>query len=190
MNQVIAGVDTSVSSPTTTFTVTTEETPSTNNNESTSSKVAKNILLQMRGVTLTPEDADEIVEELGHVVHGWDKKDIVPIFSNPADAEKYAAERAYVKSIPTVVRIVNGTVEPNLRVLLASVLGTIDASMPNKEQNKAVKHIIRKDFDDAYFDILRRSYPDSNFASDESDYAVQPEPNKRKAFSEGFLNQS
>jgi hypothetical protein len=88
----------------------------------------------------------------------------------------------------TVVQIVNGIVTPNLRVLLASVLGAIDASIPNKDQNKAVKHIVRTQFDEAYFDILRRSYPDSNFVSG-PEYSVTPESNRSKAMAEGFLKQ-
>jgi hypothetical protein len=89
-------------------------------------------------------------------------------------------------AFPTVVQIVNGIVTPNLRVLLASVLGAIDASIPNKDQNKAVKHIMRKAFDDAYCNILERSYPDTNFGFN-SEYNLEPEPNRAKAYAEGFL---
>jgi uncharacterized protein (DUF697 family) len=127
------------------------------------SATAKNILQQMRGVTLKPEDADAIVEELGHITHGWVKKVEVP------------------SNLPTVFHIVNGVVTPNLEILLGSVLGTIDASIPNKEQNRAVKHIIRKDFDEAYYDILRRSFPDDDFGFS-GEYAIQPETSKDKAF--------
>jgi hypothetical protein len=88
----------------------------------------------------------------------------------------------------TVTQVVNGIVIPNLRVMLASVLGTIDASVPNKDQNKAIKHLIRKQFDDAYSDIVRRAYPDSNFSFD-GGYAVEPELDRAKAFSQGFLKQ-
>ena len=91
-------------------------------------------------------------------------------------------------AFPTVCRIVNGIVTPNLRVLLHGVLGAIDASIPNKDQNKAVKHIVRTQFDEAYFDILRRSYPDSNFASG-PDYSVTPESNRGRAMPEGFWKQ-
>ena len=89
-------------------------------------------------------------------------------------------------AFPTVVQIVNGIVTPNLRVLLASVLGTIDASVPNKDQNKAIKHLVRKQFDDAYCNILERSYPDTNFGFD-SEYNLEPEPNRAKAYAAGFL---
>ena len=91
-------------------------------------------------------------------------------------------------AFPTVARIVNGIVTPNLRVLLASVLGAIDASIPNKDQNKAVKHIMRKAFDDAYCNILERSYPDDDFGFD-GEYNLEPEPNRAKAYAAGFLKQ-
>ena len=85
----------------------------------------------------------------------------------------------------TVTHVVNGIISPNLRVMLASVLGTIDASVPNKDQNKAIKHLVRKQFDDAYCDIMRRAYPDCGFATD-MDYILSPEPNRAKALAEGF----
>jgi len=93
-----------------------------------------------------------------------------------------------VEHMSTVVQIVNGIVTPNLRVLLASVLGAIDASIPNKDQNRAVRHIVRKQFDDAYGDILRRSYPDTNLGFD-GGYAIEPEVDRSKAFAQGFLKQ-
>jgi hypothetical protein len=127
------------------------------------SKVAKNLILQLKGTKLNPEDADAIVEQLGFVTHGWGKKAKIP------------------SNLPTVFHIVNGVVTPNLEILLGSVLGTIDASIPNKEQNRAVKHIIRKDFDEAYYDILRRSFPDDDFGFS-GEYAIQPETSKDKAF--------
>jgi hypothetical protein len=86
----------------------------------------------------------------------------------------------------TVTQVVNGIMIPNMRVMLASVLGTIDASVPNKDQNKAIKHLVRKQFDDAYCEIMRRAYPDCGFATD-MDYIVSPEPNRAKAYAEGFF---
>jgi hypothetical protein len=64
----------------------------------------------------------------------------------------------------TVVQIVNGVVTPTLQVLLYDVLSVIDASIPNKDQNRAVKKLIHDGFDKAYLDIIREAYPDSNFA--------------------------
>jgi hypothetical protein len=81
----------------------------------------------------------------------------------------------------TVCHLVNGIVTPNMQILLASVLGSIDASIPNKDQNKAVKHIIRKQFDDAYVDIQRRAYPDCAFGTS-AEYYLEPNP---KAFQPG-----
>jgi hypothetical protein len=88
----------------------------------------------------------------------------------------------------TVIQVVNGIMIPNMRVMLASVLGTIDASVPNKDQNKAIKHLVRKQFDDAYCEIIRRAYPDCGFAT-VMDYIVSPEPNRAKAYAEGFFKQ-
>ena len=86
------------------------------------------------------------------------------------------------ENVGIISQVTNSVVTPNLQVLLASVLGTIDASIPNKDQNRAVKHIVRKQFDTVYEDILRRCYPDCGFEFN-SDYSLHPEPNKDKAFS-------
>jgi hypothetical protein len=82
--------------------------------------------------------------------------------------------------------VMNGIVTPNLRVLLADVLGALDASIPNRDQNKAVKHIVRTAFDRTYYDILRRAYPDTSFGHD-GGYAVEPEPDRAKVFSGSTL---
>jgi len=84
--------------------------------------------------------------------------------------------------VPVVTHIVNANVIPNLRVLLASALGAIDAAIPNKDQNRAVRHIVRTQFDAAYADILQRAYPTCQFGW-ESCYAVEPELSRSKAFS-------
>jgi hypothetical protein len=94
MTQQIAGVDTSVSSPTTTFTVTTEE----------------------------------------HY-HGFDE----------------------------ACKLLGQTVAPKLRLLRESILEAIDASIPNKDQNRAVKNIVRKQFDKSYTDIVFESIPSLTF---------------------------
>lgn len=79
--------------------------------------------------------------------------------------------------------LVDGVVIPQMRVLLASILGTVDASLPNKDQNRAVKHIVRTNFDAAYFSILRGFFPLHNFANGPG-YALTPEPDKVKAMEE------
>lgn len=38
------------------------------------SPVAKRMIKSMRGVTLTPADADAIVKELSYVAHGWNRR--------------------------------------------------------------------------------------------------------------------
>ena len=83
-----------------------------------------------------------------------------------------------------VCQVTNGIVTPCLQVLLHSVLGAIDASIPNKEQNRAVKHIVRKQFDDAYLNICRLAYPDMNMGASGGEYYLEP---NAKAFSQGTI---
>lgn len=83
-------------------------------------------------------------------------------------------------NFPTVVQIVNGVVTPSLQVLLFNVLGIIDASVPNKDQNRAIKKLIRDGFDKAYMEVIREAYPDSNFAMGPG-HALEPYENKYKA---------
>lgn len=90
---------------------------------------------------------------------------------------------ARLENVGIVCTVVNGIVTPNLQILLASVLGTIDASIPNKEQNRAVKHLVRKQFDDAYIDIQRRAYPDCAFGAS-AEYYLEP---NAKAFQVGTI---
>ena len=102
---------------------------------------------------------------------------------DPADAqlptEDYdrpaVDQLARPENFGVVCRVVNGIVTPNLQILLAAVLGTVDASIPNKDQNRAVKHLVRKQFDSAFLDIQSRSYPNCNFGSS-SDYLLEPNP--------------
>ena len=89
-------------------------------------------------------------------------------------------------AFPTVVQIVNGVVTPNLQLLLSSILGVIDASIPNKDQNRAVTHIVRMAFDGAYADILQRSYPGTAFGLSEG-YMLKPENNRSRAFSQSTI---
>jgi hypothetical protein len=46
--------------------------------------------------------------------------------------------------------------------LLGTVLSQIDASVPNKDQNKAMKHLVRKAFDSAVMDVHRMAWPPSS----------------------------
>ena len=83
------------------------------------------------------------------------------------------------KFIPTVMYTVEHVVTPALAKLLAKVLSTTDASIPNKDQNKAVKRIIRDEFDETYFRILRGAFPDMQFGQVSGSYALEPEPDKK-----------
>lgn len=109
-----------------------------------------------------------------------------PNFSAHIDTQKKTEQDVYKEKLPAIVQIVNGVVTPELQVLLSNILSTIDASIPNKDQNRAVRHLIRKAFDDSYFHILRLSYPDMIFAYG-PDYAVQPKQSRGEAIMEASL---
>jgi hypothetical protein len=93
---------------------------------------------------------------------------------------------AQPQNVGVVCTVVNSIVTPSLQILLASVLGTVDASVPNKEQNKAIKHLLRKQFDDAYLNIQRLSYPDMNLGASGGEYYLTPNPT---AFAQGTIRQ-
>lgn len=109
---------------------------------------------------------------------------------DPADAQVPSADYdrpavdplARPENIGVVARIVNGIVCPNLQFLLANVVGVVDASIPNKEQNRAVKDIIRKQFDGVWIEIERLCWPNANFCGPDGDYMLHPEPNRAKAY--------
>jgi hypothetical protein len=107
---------------------------------------------------------------------------ITEISGTPAEQET----QPWRPDSETVGHVINCIAIPNLRVVLGNVLGAIDASIPNKEQNKAVKHIVRTSFDEAYYDILRRAYPDFQFGSG-GGYAIEPEVNRGKAFTHSLV---
>lgn len=96
----------------------------------------------------------------------------------------YVPILARSENMGIVCQVVNGIVTPSLQILLCSVLGAIDASIPNKDQNRAVKHILRKQFDDAYLNICRLSYPDMNMGASGGEYYLEP---NAKAFSQGTI---
>ena len=80
---------------------------------------------------------------------------------------------------PTIPQFFNGCVTSNIQFLLHDVLSIIDASIPNKEQNKAVKNLIRNGFDKAWLDMTREAYPDSNFQMGPG-HAIEPYQDKYK----------
>ena len=84
-----------------------------------------------------------------------------------------------VKFVPSVDYAVNQIVIPALSKLLAKVLAITDASVPNKDQNRGVKKIIREAFDEAYFQVLRGAFPDVQFGQMTSFYSLEPEPDKK-----------
>ena len=86
---------------------------------------------------------------------------------------------AVVVAKPSVDQVVNSVVIPTLRKLLAKMLSTTDASVPNKDQNRAIKKIIREAFDDVYFEVLRGAFPDVSFGQSVGSYAIDPEPDKK-----------
>jgi hypothetical protein len=166
----IKGVDTSVSSPTTTVSL----KESQENLRSCAKKEMKEKPGSAVDLDYIPKfDEGEIPAETP----------LSPEYSQPSVFDSNPT--AYDVAIKTTTHIVSGAVTPNLELLLGSVLGTIDASIPNKEQNKAVKHIIRMAFDEAYSDILRRSYPSTFSFSGE--YCLEPLTRKEVAFQRGSI---
>ena len=83
------------------------------------------------------------------------------------------------KFVPTVMYTVEHVVTPALAKLLAKILSTTDASIPNKDQNRAVKRIIRDEFDETYFRVLRGAFPDCQVGQSAGSYALEPEPDKK-----------
>lgn len=90
-------------------------------------------------------------------------------------------------NIGLIGKLVNGNAVPHLRLLLGSILTTLDASIPNKDQNRAVKHLIRTQFDHAYGGILQRAYPDCQFGHAPGGYALSPASNASEAFQESLI---
>jgi hypothetical protein len=43
--------------------------------------------------------------------------------------------------------------------LLGNALSLVDTSIPNKEQNRAMKHLLRKQFDEAIMDVHKMAWP-------------------------------
>ena len=94
--------------------------------------------------------------------------------------------KQHAQRLLATTNIVNGIVVPNLRVLLFEVLNAIEASIPNRDQNRAAKHIVRTRFDQAYLDIVSRAFPDSSYASSGS-YVVEPSRNLSDAMTQTGL---
>lgn len=105
------------------------------------------------------------VKNSGEIVELSEKCDLAPEPSMDSINPFYKQEYSMVGQKNFFTDIVS----PNLQSLLGSVLTSIDASIPNKDQNKATKHLICKQFDEAYCDILDKALPD---AEPGYDYAI------------------
>jgi hypothetical protein len=68
-----------------------------------------------------------------------------------------------------------------LRRLCAKLLNIIDAAIPNKDQNRAVKAITRKALDDAHLSLMKLAYPSTKESGQEAcppppgEYWITPE---------------
>lgn len=130
----------------------------------------------------------EVVHSVGDSVKAQGTACGEPQFFNALDIAtgRATAQDPYwnekVATLRTKVEVMNGAVLPNMRLLLGEVIGVIDASIPNKDQNRAIKHLVRSAFDRAYFDINSRVYPEANYAQGPG-YALSPETDRTKAFS-------
>ncbi len=85
-----------------------------------------------------------------------------------------------VQPLPTVSQAVHEIVTPTLQVLLFDILSVVDAAIPNKDQNKAVKKLIHDGFDTAYLDILREAFPSTSYTMGPG-HALTPSPDKSNA---------
>lgn len=70
---------------------------------------------------------------------------------------------------------------PAFRRLLTWVLNTIDASIPNKDQNRAMKRTIREDFDTAYIAMHALAYPENSYKQSGDFYVLEPYPEKNES---------
>jgi hypothetical protein len=127
MKNVIAGIDTSVSSPTTTVSL-------------------KESQENLRSCAIK-----EMKEKPGSAVD----LDYIPKF----DEVEIPADDGPLVDEDSATLMLNAIVTPNLKNLLRSTLRLIEASIPNKDQSKAVKHLVRRQFDDAFVNINRRLFP-------------------------------
>lgn len=94
-------------------------------------------------------------------------------------ADKQPDQR--IKQYVASVDVLNSNVVPNMRVLLGEMLRLVDASIPNKDQNRSMKEILRASFDRAYFSIYTHAFPDCNYQSG-AGYALEPAANHFEAF--------
>jgi hypothetical protein len=191
------GVDTSANSATSTVKNTTIGVDPTVASEDELNFMKNSIRASAKVNSIPPDRVQALnvkltEKELGHMAGVENLQIPAPTTSTTervTKIERLEENTFRVTTVRTPAAPVDDIVMPEFRVLLASVLGTIDASIPNKDQNKAVKHLIRKHFDDAYYDVLKRFYPDANWATD-CEYAVDPEPSRSKAFAHGNLKKA
>jgi len=109
----------------------------------------------------------------------------VPVAANPeANAEALLDSAPYPKpGVPVdavtdynvIKPYFDGVVKPNLQILLAMVLGDVDAAIPNKDQNKAVKNLIRRQFDEQMLEMQRMWVQRSHYGTTDQ-YLLKPDP--------------
>jgi hypothetical protein len=54
-----------------------------------------------------------------------------------------------------MTNVIQKSVTESLQTLMRNILSLIDASIPNKDQNRALKKFIEKEFDSAFLEILK-----------------------------------
>lgn len=75
------------------------------------------------------------------------------VTANPTDETSTGVENLYYGYIHA------SSVQYYLAKLLSNTLSQVDASIPNKEQNKAMKHLLRKQFDSTLLAIHEMAWP-------------------------------
>lgn len=147
----IKGVDSSVSHPSTSFTV-----------------------------TFPPSVTEQLAEQTpNYIPKAAQGGGVIADYQPKCDEVDIPADSGPDKFIPTVDYTVDQVVIPALAKLLAKMLATTDASLPNKDQKRGVNKIVREAFDEAYFRILRETYPDCQFGFSSNSYSLEPEPDKK-----------
>lgn len=83
---------------------------------------------------------------------------------NCGNEARYIGYDRNSSSVPTPFECASGYFHEahangQLRRLCGKILNTIDASIPNKDQNRAVKAIIRRAIDEAHLALMKMAYP-------------------------------
>lgn len=66
------------------------------------------------------------------------------------------------------------SVTREVRLFLGKLLCVVDATVPNKEQNRAVKSIVRKDIDQLYLSLEASAFPGRSMGYQSTGHLLEP----------------